>query len=99
MLQGSAMLRRKLVKIVPHIVDTVLLVSAIALLIQAQQYSFGDHWVTTKIMALIVYIILGTYALKRGKTKKVRVRALIGAYVMFFYIVAVALTHNPLPTL
>ena len=99
MVQDSAMLRRKLVKILPHIIDTVLLASAIALLFKIQQYPLSHPWVAAKIVALVVYIMLGMVALKRGKTKKTRIRALISAYAVFFYIFAVALTHNPLPIL
>ncbi len=93
------MLRRKLVRILPHIIDTVLLASAIALLFKIQQYPLSHPWLTAKVVALVAYIILGTYALKRGGTKKVRIRALIGAYAVFFYIAAVALTRDPLPAL
>jgi len=93
------MLRRKLVRILPHIIDAILLASAIALLFKIQQYPLSHHWLTAKVVALVAYIILGTYALKRGKTKKTRIRALIGAYATFFYIVAVALTQNPQPFL
>lgn len=93
------MLRRKLVRILPHIIDTVLLASAIALLFKIQQYPLSHPWLTAKVVALVAYIILGSYALKRGGTRKARIRALIGAYAVFFYIAAVALTRNPLPAL
>lgn len=93
------MLRHKLVKILPHIIDTILLASAIALLFKVQQYPLSHPWITAKIVALVAYIILGIVALKRGRTKQGRILALIGAYAVFFYILVVALTHDPLPTL
>ncbi len=99
MLQESTMLRHKLVKILPHIIDTILLASAIALLFKVQQYPLSHPWITAKIVALVAYIILGIVALKRGRTKQGRILALIGAYAVFFYILVVALTHDPLPTL
>lgn len=99
MLQDSAMLQRTLVKVLPHIIDTILLASAIALLFKIQQSPLSHPWIAAKILALIAYIFLGTVALKRGKTKKSRIRALIGAYAVLFYIVMVALTHSPLPYL
>jgi uncharacterized membrane protein SirB2 len=40
---------------------------------------------------------LGTVALKRGKTRRTRVAAWFAAQVVFFYIVAVAVTRRPLP--
>jgi len=54
-------------------------------------------WITAKVLTLIAYIMLGTIALKRGKTRRVRIAAWLAAQVVFFYIVAVALTHSPLP--
>lgn len=97
MLMDSPQLHRKWVKVVPHINDTVLLVSAIALAITIQQYPFQADWVTAKVFGLIGYILLGTIALKRGRTKAIRVTAMVGAYAVFFYIVRVALTKTPWP--
>jgi len=48
-------------------------------------------------MALLLYIVLGSIALKRGRTLKQRAAAWLAAQAVFFYIVAVALTRNPLP--
>ena len=58
------------------------------------QYPFAQSWLTAKVIALIVYIALGTIALKRGKTKAVRSGALLAAIVTFAYIVSVALTRQ-----
>ena len=52
----------------PHVVDTVLLASAIALAVMTHQYPLANRWVTAKVAGLLVYIGLGTIALKRGKT-------------------------------
>lgn len=99
MLRESPQLQKRWVKIVPHIIDTVLLVSALSLAWMLQQYPFVDGWLTAKVLALLAYIGLGTIALKRGKTRKVRIMALIGAVVSAGYIVAVALSHQPFPGL
>lgn len=96
MLTDSQLLQKKLVKIIPHINDTILLVTAIILAIQIQQYPFTDSWLTAKLVALIVYIVLGTVALKRGKTKSIRTGAFVLAIVVFVYIISVAGTHDPL---
>ena len=72
MLQESALLQKKVVKILPHIVDTVLLVSAIALVVMSGQYPWVAAWVGIKIVLLVAYIVVGTFALKRGKTKQQR---------------------------
>ncbi|MDP2695273.1 MAG: SirB2 family protein [Gallionella sp.] len=94
---GSPIMRQRWVKIVPHVVDTLLLVSALALAFTVQQYPFVDGWLTAKFFGLVLYILLGTIALKYGKTKAVRVSAWLAALAVFAYIVLVAKQHNPLP--
>ena len=56
-------------------------------------------WLTAKFFALILYIVLGTIALKRGKTRGQRIAAWIAALLVFGYMVAVAVTHDPFPFL
>ncbi len=99
MLNGSAMLQQAWVRTVPHIVDTALLASAIALAILTRQYPFVTPWLTAKVLALLLYIALGMIALKHGKTRGVRITAWIAAQAVFGYIVAVALTRNPIPSM
>jgi uncharacterized membrane protein SirB2 len=97
MMRDCALLQRRWGKIVPHVVDTVLLASAIALALMSHQYPFAHGWLTAKVAGLLVYIGLGMVALKRGKTRGTRVAAWLAAQAVFFYIVAVALTRRPLP--
>lgn len=97
MVRKPVRLEQRWVKIVPHVVDTILLVSAIGLLFQIGQYPFVNHWLTAKVLGLVVYIVLGTIALKRGKTLTVRLAAFAGALITVAYIIAVARAHNPLP--
>ena len=94
---GSPVMRQRWVKIVPHVVDTLLLVSAIALAFTLQQYPFIDAWLTAKFFALLLYIGLGSVALKRGNSKTIRISAWLGAQAAFAYIVLVAINHDPLP--
>lgn len=79
--------------------DTLLLTSAILLAMTIRQYPFTSSWLTAKVVGLVVYIVLGTIALKRGSTRAIRVSAWIAAQLVFFYIVAVAVTHTPVPFL
>ena len=97
MMQSSPLLQRRWIKIVPHINDTLLLVSAIALVILTSQYPGPAAWINAKIIALVVYIVLGIIALNRGKTMQVRVLAWCSALVVYAYMVAVALSKSPLP--
>jgi uncharacterized membrane protein SirB2 len=72
------------------------LASAIALAILIRQYPFAAPWLTAKVIGLVIYIGLGVIALKRGRTRRVRVVAWFAAQLVFFYIVAVAINKNPL---
>ena len=95
MLSGSPLLATRFVRVAPHIVDTVLLASALWLSWLLRQYPFVHGWLTAKVLGLAVYIVLGAIALRRGRTKGVRIAAFVGAAAAAFYIVSVALTHDP----
>ncbi len=98
MIQESQRLHQHLVKTVPHLIDTILLFSGITLAIILHQYPGSHAWLSAKLLALLLYIVLGSIALKRGKTKTIRIMAWFGALLVFFYLVTVALTRvvNPL---
>lgn len=96
MWSDSRLLTGRLTRIVPHVIDTVLLGSAIALTFQLQQFPFTDAWLTAKVILLLAYIGFGTVALKRGKTRSNRVAAAVAAYVCFFWIIKVALARQVL---
>lgn len=97
MLQNSPRLRALWVRILPHLNDTLLLASAIAMVVISRQYPIEQHWLTAKLVALLLYIALGMVALKRGRTRTVRGLAWLAALGVFVYIVAVAVSRNPLP--
>ena len=96
MLGDSPLLASRWLKVVPHVVDTVLLGSAIAMAVMSAQYPFAQAWLTAKFIGLLAYILLGMVALKRGRTKALRAGFFIAALVAFAYIVAVALTRDPM---
>ena len=95
MIQGSPLLKQRWVKILPHVIDTILLASAITLVTMIQQYPGFSMWLSAKIGGLLLYIFLGMIALRFGKTQKIRIYSWILAQIVFFYIVLVALTKNP----
>ena len=96
MIRGSELLQRRWVKIAPHIVDTVLLVSGIVMVIQLHIYSTQPGWLSAKIIALLVYIVLGSIALKRGKTRTQRTVAWIASLSVFAYILWIAVYRETL---
>jgi uncharacterized membrane protein SirB2 len=95
MLVDSPLLKHRLARVLPHIVDTLLLGSALTLAWLSGQYPFGQAWLTAKFLGLLVYIGLGTMALKRGRTKTARTGYFFLALLTYAYIVSVALTRNP----
>ena len=97
MLRASPMLQQKWVRIAPHIIDTLLLASAIGLAVWSHQYPGQQPWLTVKVVALLGYIVLGSIALKRGRTKGQRQAALVAALALFLYIGMVAVTKRPFP--
>ena len=97
MLTESPHLRARWARIMPHVNDTILLASALYLAYVLRQYPFVNGWLTAKVLALFVYIGLGTLALKRGRSKPIRAAAFAAALLAFAYIVAVALARNPSP--
>lgn len=95
MLASPARLQMRWVKIAPHCVDTVLLASALWLAWQLGAAGTRG-WLAAKVIGVLVYIVAGAIALKRGRTRGVRIAALIVALATFGYIVSVALTKSAL---
>ena len=96
MLNDSPLLRARLTRVVPHVVDTLLLGSALLMAWQSSQYPFAQGWLTAKFFGLLAYILCGTMALKHARTKGRRAVFLVLALLAYAYIVGVALTRNPL---
>lgn len=94
-LRGAAWVRGRLARTVPHVVDTVLLGSAITLAWMLRVNPLDAPWLLAKIIGLLVYIALGTIAIRPGRPPAVRGTAWGAALVVFAYIVTVALTKNP----
>ena len=97
MMRDSPLLRARWVRVLPHVVDSILLASALTMAFMLRQYPFVAGWLTAKVLALCCYIALGVVALRRGRTRGIRIAAWIAAQGVFLYIVAVALAHDPVP--
>jgi len=85
-------LQIKFIKIAPHIIDTLLLVSGITLVIQGDWYEKEFTWLIAKVVILLVYIGLGVVTMR--KNGMVRWIAFIGALSCYAYIAMVAMTKN-----
>jgi len=95
MLSANPALEARLTRILPHVIDTLFLVTGVLLLLQLGGGTLGSAWMLCKIAGLVVYIVLGTVAIKRGKTRTVRKTALAAALLVFAYIYGVALSKSP----
>ena len=94
MLVESPQLDRKIVRIVPHIVDTVFLATGLWLIWELRLPLFDHPWLLAKLIALVAYVGFGTIALRRGRTRRVRIVALVLALTTFAYITGAALTKS-----
>lgn len=97
MLGRPEALRARWARVLPHVVDTVLLSAAIGMLVVGRIHPLDAPWLLAKIGALLVYIGLGTVALKRGRTRGIRLAAWLAALAVLLYIVAVAMTKQVWP--
>ncbi len=95
MIRDSSLLRARWVKVLPHINDTVLLISAIMLASQWGWSALQMPWLMAKIIALLLYIAFGTLALRPGRSQSARTLSWLAAIVTFAYIVSVAITKKP----
>ena len=92
---GSGKAGHRITRTLPHIIDTLFLVSGIALTMTINQYPFQVPWLTAKIAGLLVYIVLGSIALKRARTRTGRSLAFAAALITFAWIVSIARFKSP----
>ena len=76
-------------------IDTTLLTTALMLSTVLHQYPFVHGWLTVKVCLLVVYIVLGVFALKRGRTRAAQVTCFVGALAVYLFIISVARAHSP----
>ncbi|MEE9322496.1 MAG: SirB2 family protein [Granulosicoccus sp.] len=88
-------LKNNLVRTLPHINDSVLLASALALVWISGTTPLNSSWLLAKVIGLLVYIALGTIAIRPGRSKKTRMLAWLFSLFVFGYIVSVALSKHP----
>lgn len=94
---SPARINNKVLKIVPHVNDTLLLLCGIWLAVQIRQIPFDNSlWLTAKVIGLVLYIVVGTIAIKRGKTQGQRLAAALASIAIFAYIYGAAVSKSPL---
>jgi len=95
MLARSRVANHPALRYLSYAIDTMLLTAALMLVTILHQYPFVQAWLTVKVLLLVVYIVLGTLALKRGRTRSVQVACYFAALAVFAFIVTVARAHDP----
>ena len=94
-LAGAGWVQGRAAKTLPHLIDTVLLVSALALAFMLRLNPAATPWLLAKLVALVIYIVLGAMALRPRLPRVSRVLAFVAALATFGYIVSVAITKQP----
>jgi len=95
-LAGASWVQGRAAKTLPHIVDSVLLLSALTLAWMLRLNPGNAPWLLAKIIGLVVYVGLGVVALRPGRPRTVRAAAWVGALATAVWIVSVAITKSPL---
>jgi uncharacterized membrane protein SirB2 len=95
MIRESPLLQHRLSRILPHVIDTIFLLSGIGLVVALNLPVMRSPWLIAKLAALVAYVLLGTVALKRGRTPGIRRTAFVLALVTFAFIVGVAIYKTP----
>src|SRR5262245_32248196 len=87
------------VRYLSYTIDTALLTAALMLMTVLHQFPFVNSWLTVKVTLVIAYIVLGTFALRRGRTARVRLACAVSALLVYGMILSVARTPNPIGAL
>lgn len=96
MIRESPNLRAPALRVLPHVIDTVLLASGLGLIAIIGWELFSVRWLQVKLTLVIAYIVTGSVALKYGRSRKIRLRAFMAALLIVALIVATAITRRPL---
>ncbi len=95
MMRGSSMLDMRFVRVAPHVVDTLFLITGVWLVLTLDLNVLRENWLFAKLVALSAYVVLGALALRRGKTIQIRISTFVAALATFLYIWGVALYKTP----
>ena len=96
-LRGSGMLQKPWVRIAPHVIDTVLLLSGVLMAWSLYgAYFYTQAWLMAKLLAVLLYIVFGSLAIKRARTRTLKIFSLVLSCFIFLYIVTLALNKQVL---
>jgi len=93
-LAGSPLAHHALVRWASYAIDTTLLTAALMLIGIVHQYPFANGWLTAKVLLLVLYVVLGTFALRRARSRRAAALAFVAALAVFAGIVGAAVLHD-----
>lgn len=96
MLAGGGWAKAAPVRYLSYTIDTILLTAALMLTTIVHQYPFVHAWLTAKVLLLVVYIVVGWFALRPERTRASRLVLWLAALVIYAFIISVARMHHPL---
>ena len=79
-----------------YTIDTTLLTAALMLLTSLKLNPFVVPWLSVKLALLVVYVVLGSLALKRARSRRARAAFYVAALATFGFMYFVARAHHPL---
>jgi uncharacterized membrane protein SirB2 len=95
LLFGRHAINHAALRYLSYTIDTVLLTAALMLATILHQYPFVHGWLTVKVLLLVVYVVLGTLALKRARTRRAQLLCFLAALLVYGFMVSVARAHQP----
>ena len=84
------------VRHLPHLVDAVLVASALMVLGGKLTHGWPGDWFSTKLVCIAAYAILAFVVLKFSRSLGLRILAWVGAMAIFLFVTTVAVLHHPL---
>lgn len=94
MIGQNSNLDRVIVRVLPHVIDTAFLITGIWLVVLRRLNVMEHGWLIAKFIALVLYIVFGAIALRRGSTIGIRTAAFVAALMVYIYIAGVALNKT-----
>ncbi|KOR30946.1 hypothetical protein TI04_03375 [Achromatium sp. WMS2] len=90
----SDIMQQLWVKVLPHVNDSIILVSGVTMIWMSRQYPTNQPWLAAKILAILIYILLASVAIKYGYTRRWRLIAGILAVLCLWYIMMIAINKS-----
>ena len=95
-INASPHLQTRAARVLPHVVDTCFLPAGVGMIWSASLPVTSMHWLHAKFVGLVLYVVIGTVAIKRGKTREMRLMASILAVAVFAWVVGISVRKSPL---